>query len=152
VWQSDGSSGDDDSDLSVQARRFAADGPPLGPDFQVNSYVQSTQNLPVVGVMGDGDFEVVWQSDGSPGDDDDYSSIQRQAYDADGSPIGPQLQVNTTTQYWQSEPDQALTSGRDFVVVWSDYVYDFRGQYFDRPIFADGFESGDTSAWSATLP
>ncbi|MEO7795814.1 MAG: hypothetical protein ABIV06_13680, partial [Thermoanaerobaculia bacterium] len=43
VWTSAGSSGGDTSNLSVQARRWAADGAALGGEFQVNTYTTSTQ-------------------------------------------------------------------------------------------------------------
>jgi len=152
VWASDGSSGDDDSSLSIQARLFDENGMPLGPDFQVNSYIQDGQDQPAVGVMDNGGFEVVWTSLGSPGDDDSCYSVQRQAFDANGAALGLQQQVNTTTEDCQDARDVAMTGQGDFVVVWSRYGYGFWGRIYCQPIFADGFESGDTSLWSVTPP
>ena len=43
VWSSLGSTGNDTSERSVQARRFASDGTPLTGDLQVNTYTTSTQ-------------------------------------------------------------------------------------------------------------
>ncbi len=48
----------------------------------------------------------------------------------------------------------------DFVVVWSSFGSSgsdsagesIQGQRFAVPLFTDGFESGDTSAWSNTVP
>ena len=152
VWDSDGSSGNDDSSLSIQARIFGDDGAPLAPDSQVNSYVESIQNEPAVAAMADGSFEVVWTSDGSPGDDDSSESIQRQAFDADGGMVGSQLQVNTTTYLSQWAPDIDTTPEGDLIVVWDSYGDGLRGRIFRHPVFTDGFESGDTSAWSVTVP
>jgi hypothetical protein len=152
TWQSDGSSGDDDSSLSVQARLFGQDGAPAGSDFQVNTYTDNAQSEPAVAMMADGRFEVVWTSDGSPGNDDSSTSVQRQPFDGGGVRIGDQLQVNTHTPHFQREPDIAMTDQGDFVVVWDDMLTGFRGRIYRLPMLADGFESGDTSAWSVTVP
>jgi hypothetical protein len=146
VWDSDGSSGNDDSSLSVQARIFDAEGAPLGPDFQVNSSIEGTQAEPAVGTMGAGGFEVVWA------DEDSLENIQRQAFDSGGGKIGSQSLVNTTAGSSLADPDIAMTPEGDFVAVWKDYLFGLRGRIFRQPLLADGFESGDTSAWSATVP
>jgi hypothetical protein len=93
-----------------------------------------------VGVMGDGHFEAVWADEGS--------SIQRQAFTADGEMVGGQSQVNTTTG--ASNPNVSMTPEGDFIAVWDSYG--MRGRIFRLHFFVDGFESGDTSAWSATVP
>jgi hypothetical protein len=152
VWESEGSDGDDASSLSVQGRLFDPDGTPAGADFQVNTYTDSAQSAPGVAMMADGRFEVVWTSDGSPGDDDSSTSIQRQPFAAGGGRIGGQLQVNTVTRLQQREPDIAMNADGDFVVVWDDTDTGLRGRIYRLPLLADGFESGDTSAWSTTVP
>jgi hypothetical protein len=152
VWESDGSDGDDDSSLSVQARRFAPDGTPAGADFQVNTYTDNAQSEPAVAMMAAGSFEVVWTSDGSPGNDDSSTSIQRRPFRADGVSIGDQLQVNTVTSLYQLAPDIAMTAEGDFVVVWDDASTGLRGRIYRQPLLSDGFESGDTSAWSSAVP
>jgi len=82
VWQSAGSSGGDTQDTSIQGQRFAADGGPIGSQFQVNSYTTNTQRYPSVAVDGPGNFVVAWYSLGSGGDDASGGSIQGQLYDA----------------------------------------------------------------------
>jgi hypothetical protein len=145
VWESDGSSGNDQSSLSIQARIFDGDGTPLGLDFQVNSLVEGSQAEPDVEMMGDGRFEAVWADGGS--------SIQRQTFTADGGMVGSQSQVDTSTGFSAYYPTVAMTPGGDFIVVWDSSVGGIRGRIFRLLfVFADGFESGDTSAWSATLP
>jgi hypothetical protein len=79
VWTSHGSSGTD-SDVSVQGQLYAADGTPLGVEFQVNTFTTSSQVRPSVSVDADGDFVVVWQSLGSSGTDTDGPSVQGQRY------------------------------------------------------------------------
>ena len=45
----------------------------------------------------DGDFIVVWRSFGSDGTDTDSGSIQGQAFNSAGAPLGGEFQVNTYT-------------------------------------------------------
>ncbi len=53
------------------------------------------------------------------------------------------------------------SAGNQFLVVWegdddagtlADDDFEIYGQRLAKPLFADGFESGDTSAWSASTP
>ncbi len=118
VWTSVGSSGTDQSGASTQGQRYAADGTPLGGEFQVNTYTITYQGAPAVAVDGDGNFVVVWQSFGSAGTDTDRMSIQGQRYAADGSPLGAEFQVNTVTEDFQQYPDVTFTSNGEFLVVW----------------------------------
>ncbi len=159
VWASSGSDASDTSSDSVQGQRFAADGTPLGIQFQVNSYTTNDQHYAKVGVAADGSFVVVWQSFGSEGDTSSWS-VQGQRFAADATPRGIQFQVNSYTTNLQGQADVGVAAEGSFVVAWrsggsygSDTSSDsIQGQRYDPRIFVDGFESGDTSAWSATLP
>src|SRR4030095_6061477 len=77
---------------------------PLGPEFQANTYTTSSQIQPAVGSDGLGNFVVVWASDGCDGTDTDDWSVQGQRYDASGTPLGAQFQVNTFTTGFQTYP------------------------------------------------
>ena len=80
VWQSVGSDNGDSSNLSIQARRYASGGIPLGGEFLVNTYTTDGQAYPSVAIDAEGDFVVVWQSTGSDHGDSSYISIQGQRY------------------------------------------------------------------------
>ncbi len=121
LWQSPGSDNGDTSSFSVQGQRFATDGSALGSQFQVNSYTTHNQVLPAVAVDADGDFVVVFRSNGSYRDDTSDASIQGQRYSSDGSALGSQFQVNSYTTDWQSIPEVAVAPDGDFVVVWRSY-------------------------------
>ena len=82
-WQSWGSLGDDTADWSVQIRAFGAGGAPLALEQQVNGYVDGYQEMPALAVDGQGEIVAVWQSYGSPGDDDSGSSIQARRFSLD---------------------------------------------------------------------
>ncbi len=117
VWYSSGSSGSD-SYISIQGQRYASDGTAAGGEFQVNTYTTFDQSFPWVAAEPDGDFVVVWQSDGSGGSDSGSSSIQGQRYASDGTTVGGEFQVNTYTTNNQIRPSVALDADGDFVVVW----------------------------------
>ena len=160
VWQSNASDGTDTWGTSIQAQFHDASGTAVGPQLQVNSYTTSYQYDPAVASDSRGDFVVVWDSWGSYGTDTDGRSVQAQRYDSSGAPVGGQFQVNSYTTSWQTGAKVSGDAGDNFVVVWmsdgsngSDRLgYSIQGQRYWMPIFADGFESGVTSAWSTTKP
>ncbi|MGB5341690.1 MAG: hypothetical protein WBP67_06320 [Thermoanaerobaculia bacterium] len=160
VWRSNGSHGTDTSDWSIQGQRYDSGGAPVGGEFQVNAYTTSSQLNPSVAVEPQGDFVVVWTSYGSYGTDSSGESIQGQRYDSGGAPMGGQFQVNAYTTTSQRRPAVAVGADGDFVVVWDsggsfgtdNSSRSIQGQRFSVSIFSDGFESGDTSVWSNTVP
>ncbi len=132
AWVSETSGGDDTGDASIQARRFDANGSPIGDDFQVNTYITGEQFLPAIAMDSDGASVIVWNSDGSDGTDQSGRSIRARRFDTNGSPIGDDFQVNTYTtgtQYWTSV---GMDDAGDFVIVWD----------------SEGSNGGDTSARS----
>jgi hypothetical protein len=132
VWQSFGSSGSDTNSDSIQGQRYNAAGTPQGSQFQVNTYTTNFQWLPAVALDSNGDFVVVWQSNGSSSGDTSVYSIQGQRYNAAGTPQGSQFQINTYTTSAQAHPAISLDSDGDFVVVWQ----------------SNGSSGGDTSGYS----
>ena len=118
AWESNGSNGTDHSSTSILAQRHAADGTPLGDEFQVNTYTASDQQRPSIAVDAAGNFVVVWTSLGSVGNDQSDTSIQGQRYAADGSPVGGQFQVNTHVVSTQNKPAVAYDAAGNFVATW----------------------------------
>ena len=158
VWESDGSYGSDSSGESAQGQAFDADGTPVGGQFQVNSYTTNNQSRVEVAEGWDGSFVVAWQSKGSDGTDTSWWSIQSQRLGTDGSFLGGEFQVNSYTSNYQDRVEVAGGPDGSFVMVWhSDGSYgtdpgtSVQGQRFSTAVFVDGFESGDTSAWSSTV-
>jgi hypothetical protein len=121
VWDSSGSDGTDVDLESIQARRFDADGIPLGPEFQVNTYTTGLQAVPAIGENGNGGFVVTWLGYGSDGDDDAASSIQARLLDSSGAPVGADFQVNVYTTSYQAFPIAHPDGSGGFVVAWSSY-------------------------------
>jgi hypothetical protein len=137
VWQSPDVDG-----TGIFGRRFAADGTPLGGDFQVNSYSTSDQTNPVVASDASGSLVVAWMSRGQDGSG---YAIAGQRFSAAGLADGSEFQVNAYTTGYQSQPVIATSPFGNFVVAWHgnypDTSYGIRGQVYGDVIFKDGFES-----------
>ena len=122
AWHSFGSIGGDISTTSAQARRYTGSGAPLGAQFQVNSYITNSQNLPAVAADALGNFVLAWESDGSAGADTSGLSVQARRFDSSGVAAGGDFQVNVFTTDWQRLADVAMDSQGGFVVVWESFA------------------------------
>lgn len=163
-------SGQQGNPQNIRARRFDANGNPIGDDFRVNTTTTNAQGQPKVAMNPGGMAAVAWAGDSTiPGDGLD---VFMQVYGPDGSPIDGEIRVNTTTTGTQDRPTVRFLPDSDaqgrpqLVVAWRDVdnpdgsMARGTGQSYkcfsvgDDPtaIFADGFESGDTSSWSSSNP
>ncbi len=104
---------------------------------------------------GAGNFVVAWESDGQDGS---TTGIFGQRFDGSGAALGSEFQINTYTTRFQTRSAVAADGAGNFVVAWGSVGQDgsttgiFAAQSLEplSHIFSDGFESGTTSAWSAT--
>jgi len=117
VWTSAGSPQDDSISSSIQARRFDVDGGG-GSQFQVNSVTSGPQELPAVGVNGEGDFLVSWKHNGADPAIEDPLSVQARRVAGSGAPTGVQFQVNSYTAGIQTLPAVAGDGEGNFLVAW----------------------------------
>jgi hypothetical protein len=85
-------------------------------EFQVNTYTMSYQEFSSVATLSTGGFVVTWHSNGQDGDG---FGIYAQRYDANGSRVGSEFQVNTYTTSDQLLPSVAALSTGGFVVTWN---------------------------------
>ena len=148
--------GQDGSYAGVFAQAFDGAGAPVGPEFQANTFTTFNQAYPAVEATGGGEFLVVWgdQQEGllTPGGN---AGIFGRRFSAAGQPVDVEFHVNTYVTARQVFPDVGASSAGRFVVSWLSNLQDGDGygvaarrMMADR-IFADGFESGNTSAWSS---
>ncbi len=119
VYRDDG--GSDGSGAGVLGQRFDASGNPVGLEFQANTEFSSSQFDPSVTGLSGGGFVVTWTSvtSGSAGDGSGWGTFA-QLYDAAGSAVGGEFQVNTTTAQSQYQAVVAGLTGGGFVVAWRD--------------------------------
>ncbi|MEZ6069728.1 MAG: trypsin-like serine protease [Pirellulales bacterium] len=108
---------------------------PDGDESRVNSTVpgnQATESPQTIAGDADGDFAIVWTSDGQDGDG---LGVFAQLYNADRTPRGPEFQVNSTTAGDQDYPSIAMDSDGDFVVTWTSFndetLWDIYAQRYD---------------------
>ncbi|MEM9885905.1 MAG: 3-coathanger stack domain-containing protein [Bacteroidota bacterium] len=129
VW--DSPDGDQDG---IYGQRYSANGSKIGSDFLVNTYTTSFQRFPAVAMDVNGNFVVVWDSNGQDGD---ALGIFGQRYDANGSKIGAEFQVNTYTIGNQDDPSIDMNASGEFVVTWQSSGQDGDG----RGVFGQRFDA-----------
>lgn len=132
VWESDGQDGDRNG---VYAQRFSKNGIKLGSEFRVNTYTTNNQNRPAIAMNDAGQFVVIWRSNQQ--DDPTGFGVFGQLYSPTGVAIGSEFQVNTYVTFSQENPDVAMSSEGDFVVVWQSLAqdgdnYGIYGQRYDK--------------------
>lgn len=97
---------------------------PTGSEFQVNTATLLNQRSPSTAMDADGDFVVVWSSDGQDGSG---NGIFGQRFDSDGIAQGAEFQINRTTFSNQRAASVAMDADGDFVVTWESYGQDGSG-------------------------
>jgi hypothetical protein len=121
-WESAGPGSDA---LEIFGQIYNSNGTKRGDDFQVNTYISSSQLNPGVSELSDGDFVVCWQSPGQDGDD---WGIFGQLFNRYGIKQGKEFQVNTYTSRMQNYPSLSYLKDGNFVVIWQSFGQD-QGRY-----------------------
>ncbi|MGV3551806.1 Ig-like domain-containing protein [Rhizobium sp.] len=128
---------DRDGDGSgIHQQAYDDDGSPLDNPNQVNTHWQSEQGRQQVTALADGGWVVTWSSSGQDGD---QGGIYQQAFDSDGSAVGEEIQVNTTTAGNQKDQQVTMLVDGGWLVVWqssNDATGDF--DIHQRAFNADG--------------
>ncbi|MFQ5631524.1 MAG: hypothetical protein ACE5I1_22360, partial [bacterium] len=114
----------DGSDRGVFARRFDADGNKAGPEFQVNTTTANSQTRPDIKLFDDGGFVVVWESWQQEIVTPSGYGVFGQIFNATGSKMGGEFQVNTFTNDYQWIGDVETFAGGSFVVAWCSWEQD----------------------------
>jgi Ca2+-binding RTX toxin-like protein len=128
-WNQVGNAGD------IYAQRYAADGSTVGGETRINTTVANAQTAPRVAGIADGGYVITWVSDGQDGR---YGGIYSQRFAANGSAVGAETLVNTTTDSHQASPTIAALAGGGWVIGWDvDWADVFVQRYA-----ADGSTAG----------
>jgi hypothetical protein len=141
------SSGAGEADVTaIRAQIFNADGTRSGAEFLVNTTTQNGQEHPTIAALADGHIAVAWVDYSATGGDTSSSAIRAQLFNSDGTRLGNEILVNTTTASAQVDPViTKLVDGR-FVVAWTDFSQtggDTSGPAVRAQIFnGDGSKSG----------
>jgi Ca2+-binding RTX toxin-like protein/subtilisin-like proprotein convertase family protein len=130
--------------------RYDASGNIVGEPVRANSTTLSDQFDPALAILADGGWVIAWTSDGQDGFG---YGVYAQRYNADGSPRGSEVQVNTYTRSAQTEPAIAALKDGGWVVTWTSSGQDGSntGIYSQR-YTADGLAYGDVKLEFVGLP
>ena len=120
AWTDSSQTGGDVSNRAIRAQRFDAAGAAVGDEFLVNSTTTGGQSQPSVSHLSDGGFVVTWTDESQTGFDVSNSAIRAQRYGPDGTPLGLELLVNSTSANAQNSPNAAALSGGGFIISWTD--------------------------------
>jgi Ca2+-binding RTX toxin-like protein len=139
AWPDDSQSGGDTSGGGVRAQVFAAAGAPVGSEILVNATTAGPQGGPQITALSNGGFVVTWEDDSQSGGDASDGAVRAQVFGADGTPVGTEILINTTTADDQFEPRITALADGGFVVTWIDNSqsgsdtssYAVRAQVFD---------------------
>jgi Ca2+-binding RTX toxin-like protein len=123
TWTSDGQDG---SDYGIYARRYTSAAVAMGNEFQVNIYTLGRQHNSAIAMDRDGNFVVAWQSFAQSSTSNDNDIFARR-FNASGSAMSGEFQVNTYTTSSQWEPAVAMSPGGDFVITWNSHGQDGEG-------------------------
>ncbi|MCB1746540.1 MAG: hypothetical protein KDK06_05150, partial [Gammaproteobacteria bacterium] len=134
VWQSNAQDG---SGYGIFAQRFSADGQRIGVELQVNAFPVGNQTEPAVSQLDDGGWVVTWTD--TAGLDGSGQGVFQQRYAADGSTVGVQTLVNTSTSSAQNGSAVTGLASGGWVVTWNN-ASDTYAQIYDAAGVAVGTE------------
>lgn len=157
TWQDSSGQGGDPTAPSVKAQLFSATGAKVGGEFLVNTTVAASQDQPVITALSSGGFVIAWRDTSLQGDTSG-AGIKAQVYDATGTRVGSEFQVNSTTLNAQDQPTIAALPNGGFAVTWRDNSllssdpsgFGIRSQVFDGAGNKLGGEWGVNSATAGT--
>ncbi|MBY6135025.1 hypothetical protein KUV61_04245 [Nocardioides marinus] len=148
-WQQDGSS------YGVVAQRYDSAGAAVGTEILVNTTTTDNQSEPHVTGLDDGGFVVVWTD--SSGADAHSDGIFAQRFASDGTPVGGEELINSSTSNSQDRPAVAQLTDGSLAFTWtsnwqdghSDGVYGKIAVYNTAP--TGGVTISGTAAEDQTL-
>ncbi|MDX1442855.1 MAG: hypothetical protein R3270_03640 [Gammaproteobacteria bacterium] len=103
----------------VYAQRFNADGSAKGDAFRVNTSTIYHQYEPSVAMAPDGAFAIAWHSTDAYYTDPHGYHAYSQAYDAEGNPVGGEVDIPNQDLRWGEFPKAAMAPDHSYVVVWN---------------------------------
>ncbi|MDH4651395.1 MULTISPECIES: S-layer family protein [unclassified Pseudomonas] len=97
----------------IFAQRYGADGAKVGSEFRATSTIAGSQGQPSIAALADGSWIATWYSDQN-GDTDIYA----RHYGVDGTAVGDEFRVNSTTAFNQFDPSVVALADGGWVVTW----------------------------------
>jgi Ca2+-binding RTX toxin-like protein len=120
AWTDNSQAGGDASSVAVRAQVFNANGTKAGAEFRVNTTTNKDQYEPTITALADGGFVVAWTDNSQAGGDTSSLAVRAQVLNANGTKVGAEFLVNTTTSNGQYQPTIAALADGGFVIAWTD--------------------------------
>lgn len=125
TWQSDGQDG---SGSGIYARRYDAQGNPLGNEFIVNTNTANAQTFPSIAIDSSANFVITWQSSHTGA-----SNIYAQRFNSNGDRILGEFLVNSIVNSPFPFPNVAMDSQGEFIITWrTDWPFNIYAKRFDN--------------------
>jgi hypothetical protein len=103
-----------DTTSDILARRFSAQGQPLGKPFRVNNVHQLAQRNPAITVDAKGNYFIVWQSFIPPYNWD----VKGRLFRSNGTPVADEVRLNQVRQLEQDIPHVTFSPSGTILVGW----------------------------------
>ena len=126
------------SPSQVLGQRYDESGTPLGPEFAIGDSEGTYPLQPSVAVAPSGQFVVAWGSTNAP---NTSRSILARIYDANGNPVGQELEIDAGVGALQQHV--AIDDDGAFVVAWQKYTLGEAIRVLARRFDASGEPVGD---------
>jgi hypothetical protein len=130
AWDARDMTSVESNSLDIYARPFSSAGSG-GTAVRVNTYLYGDQYAPRVSSIGT-DYFVVWTS---LGEDGSREGVYGQFLRNDGSTVGSELRVNTSTVSQQMQPVVTSDGANQFLAVWTSYT----GSSYNFDLFAQRY-------------
>jgi DNA-binding transcriptional regulator of glucitol operon len=114
----------DGSGNGIYAQRYAGDGTPIDGEKLINTTILGEQYNSTMAVLADGGYVIAWSSIGQDGS---AEGVIAQRYAADGSAVGGETIINSTTAGAQTDAKVVGLAGGDYAVIWSSHLQDGSG-------------------------
>ena len=105
----------DGDDAGIYHQRYDANLNPVGSETLVNTTTSNQQDFARAAGLSGGGYVVTWLSAFQDGSEE---GVYSQRFDTDGTPLGTEIRVNTTTAGDQNGASIAAINGGGYVIVW----------------------------------
>lgn len=106
--------GQDGSDWGAYLQRYSATGAKVGVEVRINTTTTGAQDGPTVTGLADGGYLAVWEGNGAG----DGSGIFAQRFAANGTKVGGETRINTTTANEQTDAVVTALKNGGYIVTW----------------------------------
>ncbi len=120
TWTDFSGIAENSASAAIIGQIFNADGTKSGSEFLVNTTTDGLQDLSKITALPDGRFVVSWTDRSASGADTSGAAVRAQVFNPDGTRVGTEFVVPTST--FGDQTQSALTGLSDgrFVITWMD--------------------------------